>query len=259
MVGKCKEKVLPDVLHRGATQRPRRRDAAQVALHQGHRGALHGHVRTGPHRDAYLRLRQCRGVVHPVTCHGDDVAVSLEFFYHSHFLIGQHIGNYPLQSQSLSDRVRRFFIIARQHDDRYLLVMKLPDRIVSGCFDRVCDANDTGDRIIDDHKHSGFSLRPTLISAPRQVAWVKAAIAQQCGVANCGQVSVNGTQDTFTGEGLKILDARQLDTLFFSIGDNSLGQGMFAAPPKAGSESKHGRFFPPVRAQHGCHFRFADG
>ena len=48
-------------------------DAAQVAFHERHAGALHRDVRAGAHRDAHVGGGQCGRVVDAVAGHADDL------------------------------------------------------------------------------------------------------------------------------------------------------------------------------------------
>ena len=57
---------------------PRPHDPAQIAFYQGHTGALHGHIRSGSHRNADVGLRQGRRVIDAVACHGYDPSLRLE-------------------------------------------------------------------------------------------------------------------------------------------------------------------------------------
>ena len=78
VIDEREEQVLADVPHRGATPAAGPDDAAQIALHERHVGALHGHVRPGLHGNPHVGLCQCRCVIDPVTGHGDDPTLRLQ-------------------------------------------------------------------------------------------------------------------------------------------------------------------------------------
>ena len=105
---------------------------------------------------------------------------------------------------------------------------------------------------------ASFALRPMLIGALRQVTGVNVVITQQRSVTNRGHVTINGTGHPFPGDGFKVLDVRQLNTLIFSMGNDGGRKGVFAAPLETGSKFKNRSFVPPVRTQHRRHFGLAD-
>ena len=61
----------------------------EITLDQGDARALHGDIGPGAHRDADLRLRQRRGVVDPVSRHGDNMPLGLQTRTTSPFCAGR--------------------------------------------------------------------------------------------------------------------------------------------------------------------------
>jgi hypothetical protein len=92
-------------------------DARQVALHERHLGAAHGHVGSGSHGDPHVRFGECRCVVDPVTRHGYHATFILQAFHEHELVRGLYLAVDLVDPKALRDRARRRQAVAGRHDD----------------------------------------------------------------------------------------------------------------------------------------------
>ena len=93
-----------------------RRDAGEVAFHQGDAGAGHGDLGAGAHGDADIGGGEGRGVVDAVARHGDDVALGLQALRRRACRredLGDHLGDAELAG----DGFGRGAVVAGQHHE----------------------------------------------------------------------------------------------------------------------------------------------
>ena len=168
-------------------QAARAHDAAQVALHERHAGALHRDVGAGAHRDADVRLRERRRVVDAVARHRDDAPLGLQALARpSAFSVGQHLGDDLVDAELASDRLRGRLAVAGQHHDA-----ACPRRAASGS-PRACSSligsatpSSPASRAVDGDEHHRLALaRAALRRAARARRDVDAELREERAVAD---------------------------------------------------------------------------
>jgi len=117
VVDESEAQVLPHVGHRGHRQRPRGRDATQIALDQGQLRAVHGHVGARTHRDADIGTRQRRRIVDTVTGHRDDAALRLQLLDQLQLVGGFDFAVHFFDAQALPHSAGRGQTVAGGHHD----------------------------------------------------------------------------------------------------------------------------------------------
>ena len=111
------KQILPDVLHRGATQRPCPVNPAKVPAKQRDSGAFHRNVGSAAHGNPNLSLCQRGSIVHTIAGHGDNVAHRLQLLDDLSFLLRKNFGPNFIESELACDGLRSRPAVSGQHDD----------------------------------------------------------------------------------------------------------------------------------------------
>src|SRR5690606_27194097 len=119
------------------------------AFYERDAGRFHRDVRPGPHRDAYVGLRERRGVVDAVAGHRDDVAFTLQAHDDVPLVLRQHVGHDLVDTERAADGFGRPYVVARQHDDPDTGLAQRLERGWRGLLDRVGDAQQAREPAVD--------------------------------------------------------------------------------------------------------------
>ncbi len=69
VIDEREEQILPDILHRPLAQSSRSQQATQITAHQRNPTRCHRNIGSRPHRNAHLRGRQRRSIIHSIARH----------------------------------------------------------------------------------------------------------------------------------------------------------------------------------------------
>jgi hypothetical protein len=118
---------------------------SQVALHQGHAGALHGDVGAGAHGDADIGGGERGRVVDAVAGHGDDAALGSDSGRRRPLSSGSTSASTSSMPSRAGDRLGRRAVVAGQHDDADALGA-FSAEIAAGvvCLHRIGDGENAG-------------------------------------------------------------------------------------------------------------------
>ena len=142
----------------GAAQLDCRRCVFQRVLHQYDVGRFNGNIRSCANSDSDIRARQSRGVVNPVSYHGNLMPLLLKRTDLSFFFRGQHVGNSFFNAKLFPDRFSGNPVVSRQHDDMKAHFRKPADRRPTRFPNRICHCDNTDQRAVAGKKQRRFSL-----------------------------------------------------------------------------------------------------
>ena len=149
VVDEREEQVLPNVPHRAAAEPAGPGDPPEIALHQRHPRALHGHVGPGAHGDPDVRLGQRRRVVDAVPGHRHHAALGLEPLHDLALLRRQHLRLEGVEAEPARDRLGGRAAVAGQHDEADAVRPQHPDRLRGRRLHGVGHAERTGRPAVD--------------------------------------------------------------------------------------------------------------
>lgn len=228
VVDERKEQVLPDVLHRRATEAARPHDAAQVPFDQGDTGALHRHVCPGAHRDAHVCLRQSRRIVDAVSGHRHALTALLQPLDDRRLLFRQDVGFNLIDLDGFRDGLRGRAVVASEHHHLYAFPVQGLDGLVRGGLDRIGHADEPRQLSIDRNEHDRLALAAQLLRSRSKRRGLDAERLEVLQVSDGYRESFDGAGHAFARGRREVRDLGQADLSLVRASDNRGCERMLA-------------------------------
>ena len=176
-------------------------DLADVVIHQGDVRGFKGRLgSSNTHRDPDVGLRKRRGIINPITDHGDNASLVLHRLDDTELVFWQQIGPHFVDPGFRRDRLRRCLIVSSQHDHPFHAT-GLQARYRSLCVrsDAISKNNHTKRAAIGRYVDRGSHLMAN-------IAWRRGTfLPHECRIARQNSSARNCSHNAATGNHFKVL------------------------------------------------------